>query len=56
MAKKHFGSAIVMENAKLVGIFTTVDACRALSEFIESVLENESLEKIRGRRKRAGVR
>ena len=36
MADKHYGSAIVMQNNKLVGIFTTVDACRALAEIIET--------------------
>lgn len=30
MASKHYGSAVVVQNSKLVGIFTTVDACRAL--------------------------
>ncbi len=34
MAREHFGSVIIMENAKLVGIFTTVDACRALAQMI----------------------
>ncbi|HTL69801.1 MAG TPA: CBS domain-containing protein [Candidatus Eisenbacteria bacterium] len=34
MASKHYGSAIVTQNGKLVGIFTTVDACRALAEII----------------------
>lgn len=34
MASKHYGSAIVMQNGKLVGIFTTVDACRALAEIV----------------------
>ena len=32
MADIHYGSAIVMEGNTLVGIFTTVDACRALAE------------------------
>lgn len=36
MASKHYGSAIVMQNQKLVGIFTTVDACRALTQVIET--------------------
>lgn len=31
MAEKHYGSALVVQNGKLVGIFTTVDACRAIS-------------------------
>ena len=34
MASMHYGSAIVLSNEKLVGIFTTVDACRALAEVI----------------------
>ncbi len=34
MASKHYGSAIVMQNGKLVGIFTAVDACRALAEIV----------------------
>lgn len=32
MAEKHYGCAVVVQNNKLVGIFTTVDACRALSD------------------------
>lgn len=36
MASKHYGSAVVVQNGKLVGIFTTVDACRALAEIIET--------------------
>lgn len=35
MAKTHCGSALVTQNGHLVGIFTTVDACRALGEVIE---------------------
>lgn len=34
MAKKHFGSVIVMKNDELVGIVTTVDVCRALAQII----------------------
>ena len=36
MASKRYGSALVVQNGKLVGIFTTVDACRALSEIIQT--------------------
>ncbi|MCG3177119.1 MAG: Hypoxic response protein 1 [Candidatus Omnitrophica bacterium] len=36
MASRHYGSAVVVSNGKLVGIFTTVDACRALAEIIET--------------------
>lgn len=36
MASKRLGSAIVVQNGKLVGIFTTVDACRALVQILET--------------------
>ena len=36
MAEKRYGSAIVVQNGKLVGIFTTTDACRALAEIIQT--------------------
>ncbi len=32
MADEKIGSALVMDNGKLVGIFTTTDVCRALAE------------------------
>jgi acetoin utilization protein AcuB len=38
MAEKKFGSAVVMQNHKVVGIFTTVDACRALAELLQTRL------------------
>jgi acetoin utilization protein AcuB len=38
MASEKYGSAIVMQNHKVVGIFTTVDACRALSELLSTRL------------------
>jgi len=36
MAEHKFGSAVVMERDKVVGIFTTVDACRALASGLAS--------------------
>lgn len=39
MARFKYGSAIVMQNNKVVGIFTTVDACRALHELLHSRLK-----------------
>ena len=36
MAQKHYGSALVVSNGKLVGIFTTVDACRALHDILKT--------------------
>jgi CBS domain-containing protein len=50
MAGEHLGSAIVMENAKLTGIFTTVDACRALHDLLEKALEAVNIENIRSLR------
>jgi acetoin utilization protein AcuB len=34
LASKHYGSAVVTEKDEVVGIFTTTDACRALSEVL----------------------
>ena len=34
MADRHYGSAIVVSQTKLVGIFTTVDACRVLTRLL----------------------
>lgn len=39
MAEKKYGSAVVVQNHKVVGIFTTVDACRALSELLRTRLK-----------------
>jgi acetoin utilization protein AcuB len=38
MADKKFGSAVIMQNQKVVGIFTTVDACQALAELLQTRL------------------
>lgn len=38
MAAEKYGSAIVMQNRHVVGIFTTVDACQALSELLSTRL------------------
>ena len=37
MATKHIGSALVVKNGKLAGIFTMTDACRAFAEFLRSI-------------------
>ena len=34
MAERHIGSAIVTKGGKLVGMFTTVDACRSFGEYL----------------------
>ena len=34
MAANKFGSAVVMKDGKVVGIFTTVDACRAFADLL----------------------
>ncbi|HYQ02632.1 MAG TPA: CBS domain-containing protein [Polyangiaceae bacterium] len=38
MAENKYGSAIVTQNGKVVGIFTTVDACRAFSDLLHTRL------------------
>jgi acetoin utilization protein AcuB len=38
MGAKKYGSAVVMQNGKVVGIFTTVDLCRAFAELLHSRL------------------
>ncbi len=38
MAEKKFGSAVIVQNHKVVGIFTTVDACQALAELLNTRL------------------
>lgn len=38
MASRKYGCAVVMQNAKLVGIFTTVDACQAFAEMLHARL------------------
>jgi acetoin utilization protein AcuB len=40
MAAKKYGSAVVVQNHKVVGIFTTVDACEALAELLKTRLAN----------------
>jgi acetoin utilization protein AcuB len=40
MAAGKFGSAIVVQNGHVVGIFTTVDACQALSELLKTRLQH----------------
>jgi acetoin utilization protein AcuB len=37
MAQTHTGSALVVKNGKLVGIFTTSDACRCYGEYLRSL-------------------
>jgi acetoin utilization protein AcuB len=36
MAQRKLGSAVVVEHGKVVGLFTTVDALRALADAIEA--------------------
>lgn len=38
MGEAKYGSAVVMQNDKVVGIFTTVDACRAFAELLQTRL------------------
>jgi acetoin utilization protein AcuB len=36
MAERHIGSAIVTRAGKLVGMFTSVDACRCFGEYLQT--------------------
>ncbi len=38
MGESKIGSAVVTQNGKVVGIFTTVDACRAFSDLLHTRL------------------
>lgn len=38
MADKKYGSAVVTQHDKVVGIFTTVDACRAFADLLQTRL------------------
>jgi len=38
MAKNKYGSAVVTQHAKVVGIFTTVDVCRAFADLLHTRL------------------
>jgi acetoin utilization protein AcuB len=38
LAEHKYGSAVVLQNSKVVGILTTNDACRALAELLHSRL------------------
>jgi acetoin utilization protein AcuB len=40
MAEHKYGCAVVMQNEHVVGIFTTVDACRALAELLRTRLKS----------------
>jgi len=39
MAARHLGSAIVLRHGRLAGVFTAVDACRLLAEFLRDRFE-----------------
>lgn len=38
MAEHKYGAAVVVQNNKVVGVFTTVDACRTLAEIFDTRL------------------
>jgi CBS domain-containing protein len=35
MAEKHYGCTLIVQHDKVVGIFTMIDACRALEDILE---------------------
>jgi len=38
MARHKYGSAVVVDNHRVVGVFTTVDACQAFADMLHTVL------------------
>lgn len=38
MGERKYGSVVVLDKGKVVGIFTTVDVCRALSDLLQTRL------------------
>lgn len=36
MAEEHIGSALIVKQGKLVGIFTITDACRCFAEYLQA--------------------
>ncbi|MFT3926607.1 MAG: CBS domain-containing protein [Myxococcales bacterium] len=40
MAARRYGCAVVVDNLKVVGIFTAVDACRAFAELLQQRLSH----------------
>jgi acetoin utilization protein AcuB len=38
MARRKYGSAVVVQNGKVVGIFTAIDACKALHDLLHGRL------------------
>jgi acetoin utilization protein AcuB len=40
MAARRYGCAVVLQNQKVVGIFTAVDACQALADLLEGRLSH----------------
>lgn len=41
MVEKKFSCTLIVENGKLLGIFTEIDACKALREFLERETKQE---------------
>ena len=44
MSRSHLGSALVVKRGKLVGIFTTSDACRIFGECLRNIFPNDDNE------------
>ena len=41
MAKRHIGSAVVIKQGRLAGIFTVTDACRLYGELLQSLFPSK---------------
>ena len=44
MARRHIGSALVVENGRLLGLLTSSDACRVFADFLQSAMQSKAPE------------
>jgi hypothetical protein len=42
MAEYHIGSALILKQGKLVGIFTATDACRCFGEYLRALFPDDT--------------
>ena len=42
MAEHHIGSALILKQGKLVGIFTATDVCRCFGEYLQALFPDET--------------
>jgi CBS domain-containing protein len=48
MAEKKYGSTVVVDHGRVVGVFTTVDALRALQELLAGARKSQPVQTNQG--------